>query len=117
MLGAHKTAIFFSAFTAIVGMGVLIFAEHPALKSIALISVLGLSVVVIVSYTIQPLLFRWMVTKQTEIGEFPYTLGSIINTIYCFLYFLIGCILSQLYIVILMLVPSSGKQRNLRSIR
>ena len=113
MLGAHKTAIFFSAFTAIVGMGVLIFAEHPALKSIALISVLGLSVVVIVSYTIQPLLFRWMVTKQTEIGEFPYTLGSIINTIYCFLYFLIGCILSQLYIVILMLVPVKRKTKKL----
>ena len=113
MLGAHKTAIFFSAFTAIVGMGVLIFAEHPALKSIALISVLGLSVVVLVSYTIQPLLFRWLVTKQTENGGFPYTFGSIINTIYCFLYFLLGCILSQLYIVILTLIPASRKAKKL----
>lgn len=113
MLGAHKTAIFFSAFTAIAGMGVLIFAEHPALKSIALISVLGLSVVVLVSYTIQPMLFRWMVTKQTEKGGFPYTLGSIINTVYCFLYFLFGCILSQLYIVILMLVPVRRKTKKL----
>ena len=113
MLGAHKTAIFFSAFTAIVGMGVLIFAEHPALKSIALISVLGLSVVVLVSYTIQPLLFGWLVTKQTEKGGFPYTLGSIINTIYCFVYFLLGCILSQLYIVILTLIPIKRKAKKL----
>lgn len=113
MLGAHKTAIFFSAFTAIVGMGVLIFAEHPALKSIALISVLGLSVVVLVSYTIQPLLFRWLVTKQTEKGGFPYTFGSIINTIYCFLYFLLGCILSQFYIVILALIPVARKTKKL----
>ena len=113
MLGAHKTAIFFSAFTAIVGMGVLIFAEHPALKSIALISVLGLSVVVLVSYTIQPLLFRWLVSKQTEKGGFPYTFGSIINTIYCFLYFLLGCILLQLYIVILTLIPIKRKTKKL----
>ena len=105
VLGAHKTAIFFSAFTAIVGMGVLIFAQHPALKSIAAISVLGLSVVVFVSYTIQPMLFRWLVTSQTEKGGFPYTICSILNTLYCFLYFLLGCILSQLYMLILMPLP------------
>ena len=105
VLGAHKTAIFFSAFTAIVGMGVLIFAQHPALKSIALISVLGLSVVVLVSYTVQPMLFRLMVTSQTKKGGFPYTLGSILNTLYCFVYFLLGCILSQLFMLVLMPLP------------
>lgn len=105
VLGAHKTAIFFSAFTALTGMGVLVFAEHPALKSIALISVLGLSVVVLVSYTVQPLLFRLLVTSHTRRGNFPYTFGSIINTLYCFLYFLFGCVFIQLCILILFLFP------------
>lgn len=113
MLGAHKTAIFFSAFTAIVGMGVLIFAQHPALKSIALISVLGLSVVVLVSYTLQPLLFRLLVSSQTERGGFPYTIGSILNTTYCFTYFLLGCILSQLFILVLMLLPLKRTKKKL----
>ncbi len=105
VLAAHKTAIFFSAFTSLVGIGVLIFAEHPALKSIALISVLGLSVVVLVAYTIQPMLFRLLITSQTARGGFPYTLGSILNTAYCFLYFLLGCILAQLYILLLLPLP------------
>lgn len=105
VLGAHKTAIFFSAFTAIVGMGVLIFAKHPALQSIALISVLGLSVVVLVSYTVQPMLFRLLVTSQTERGGFPYTLGGVLNTLYSFLYFLLGCILAQIYMLVLMVLP------------
>ena len=105
VLDSHKTAIFFSAFTAIVGMGVLIFAQHPALKSIALISVLGLCVVVLVSYTIQPMLFRLLITSQTNKGGFPYTFCSILNTIYCFLYFLLGCILSQACMLVLMLLP------------
>lgn len=113
MLGAHKTAIFFSAFTAIVGMGVLIFAQHPALKSIALISVIGLSVVVLVSYTLQPLLFRLLVSSQTERGGFPYTIGSILNTTYCFTYFLLGCIMSQLYMLILMLIPMQREKKKL----
>lgn len=113
MLGAHKTAIFFSAFTTIVGMGVLIFAQHPALKSIALISVLGLSVVVLVSYTIQPMLFRLLVSSQTEKGGFPYTLGSILNTAYCFLYFLLGCIFLQLYMLLLMALPMKRRKKKL----
>lgn len=113
VLGAHKTAIFFSAFTTIVGMGVLIFAEHPALKSIALISVLGLSIVVLVSYTVQPLLFNLLVTSQTTKGGFPYTLGSILNTAYCFIYFLLGCILSQIYMVVLMLLPIRRQHKKL----
>lgn len=38
MLDTHKTAIFFSAFTVVVGLGALIFARHPALHSLATIS-------------------------------------------------------------------------------
>lgn len=113
LLSSHKTAIFFSAFTAIVGMGVLIFAQHPALKSIALISVIGLSIVVLVSYTVQPMLFRLLVTSHTKKGGFPYTLGSILNTIYCFVYFLVGCIILQTYMLILMPLPIKRHKKKL----
>ena len=41
LLNSHKTAIFFSAFTTVIGMGTLVFARHPALQSISLISILG----------------------------------------------------------------------------
>ena len=30
LLNSHKTAIFFSAFTTVLGMGTLVFARHPA---------------------------------------------------------------------------------------
>lgn len=105
LLEAHKTAIFFSAFTAVVGMGVLIFARHPALKSIAVIAVLGLSVVVLVSYTIQPILFRLLVTSHTRRGEFPYTIGSIIKTAFYFLFFLLGCLFLQFFMLCLLPLP------------
>ena len=50
VLNSHKTAIFFSAFTTVVGMGALVFAKHPALQSISLISILGMIAVVLVAY-------------------------------------------------------------------
>ena len=79
MLDTHKTAIFFSAFTVVVGLGALIFARHPALHSLALISLFGIVAVVLVSYTVQPVLFRMLVSSQTEKGGAPYTLGSLIT--------------------------------------
>ena len=111
LLGAHKTAIFFSAFTAIVGMGVMIFAKHPALKSIALISVLGLCVVVLVAYTVQPLLFRLFIGSQTRKGGFPYTFLSFLNTIYCFLYFFAGCIVIQLCMALFAILPIRAQKK------
>lgn len=71
MLDTHKTAIFFSAFTVVVGLGALIFARHPALHSLALISLFGIVAVVLVSYTVQPVLFRMLVSSQTEKGARP----------------------------------------------
>lgn len=105
MLGAHKTAIFFSAFTTIVGIGAMIFARHPALKSIAVISVLGIAVVILVSYTVQPFLFKVMISSPTRKGGFPYTLGSILNTVYAFVYFFIGCLIARVYRLLLCIIP------------
>lgn len=80
-LSSYKTSIFLSAFTTIVGIGVLIFAEHPALKSIAAITITGMVSVVIVSFTIQPLLFNWLIGSRRERGIYPLTVKNIVKTI------------------------------------
>ena len=71
VLNSHKTAIFFSAFTTVVGMGALVFAKHPALQSISLISILGMIAVVLVAYTIQPLIFRFFIAGPASTGLPP----------------------------------------------
>ncbi len=111
ILSAHKSAIFFSAFTILVSMGVLIFAQHPALKSIAVISVLGIAIVVLVSYTVQPFLFKLLVTSPTKKGGCPYTILTILNTLYSFVYFLLGCIVAQIWMLILFILPIRKKAK------
>lgn len=113
VLNSHKTAIFFSAFTTVVGMGALVFAKHPALQSISLISILGMIAVVLVAYTIQPLIFRFFIAGPASKGLPTYTLIGLIRTVLLFLLFFIGCIFLRVLIAVLYLVPvrKSSKQR------
>ena len=113
VLNSHKTAIFFSALTTVVGMGELVFAKHPALQSISLISILGMIAVVLVAYTIQPLNFRFIIPGPASKGLPPYTLIGLIRTVLLFLLFFIGCIFLRVLIAVLYLVPvrKSSKQR------
>lgn len=105
VLNSHKTAIFFAAFTMIVGMGALIFAKHPALHSISSISILGMIAVVLVSYTIQPILFHFFISRPTEKGLPPYTLFGLLRGGFMFLLFGMGCLFIGLTILILTVIP------------
>lgn len=111
MLASHKTAIFFSAFTTIVGMGALVFAKHPALQSISLISIVGMLAVVLVAYTIQPILFRIFISGPVRKGGFPYTLSSLLMTWWAFTLFVTGCGILQAVIPLLLLAPVSAKRK------
>lgn len=91
MLTSHKTAIFFSSFTAVVGLGALAFARHPALQSISVISILGMISVVVVSYTVLPCLFRLFISGPASKGNFPYTLSSLLTAFWFFNLFAVGC--------------------------
>lgn len=60
LLMQHKTAIFLSAFMLIVALGSLLFAAHPAISSVGFTTLVGMSSTVLLTYTIQPALFRFM---------------------------------------------------------
>lgn len=105
LLNSHKTAIFFSAFTTVIGMGTLVFARHPALQSISLISILGMIAVVLVAYTLQPILFRFFITAPASKGLPPYTLTGLARTGGLFLLFFIGCLFLRLLIAVMTLLP------------
>lgn len=105
MLTSHKTAIFFSSFTAVVGLGVLVFAKHPALQSISVISILGMISVVLVSYTILPILFRFFISGPASRGNFPHTLSGLLVTVWFFGLFVVGCLLMMGIALLLILLP------------
>ncbi len=64
LLGYHKTAIFFSAVTLIVSVGSMLFAEHPAIRSVGFSTLVGLVSAVVLSYVAQPAVFGWLNRKR-----------------------------------------------------
>jgi uncharacterized protein len=110
---SYKTSIFLSSFTTIVGVGVLMLAKHPSLHSIALISIIGLVSVVLISYTIEPVLFKWLVLKNNRKRLLPVTFSDVILTIAVFSIFVIGCLFMNLTLLLVILLPLSSKNKRL----
>ena len=64
LLQYHKTAILLSALVLIVTVASMCFALHPAIKSVGFATVVGMASAVIISYVVQPYLFRLMNKKK-----------------------------------------------------
>lgn len=58
MLQYHKVAIVYSALVLGIVTFSLIFATHPAIRSIGLITLIGMATTILITYSLQPLLFR-----------------------------------------------------------
>jgi len=59
LLEYHKVAVFFSAFVLIVVMVSMLCATHPTISSIGDSTIIGMLSTIMITYTLQPLLFRW----------------------------------------------------------
>lgn len=75
----HKTAIVFSAFTLIVSIASLLFATHPAVKSIGCSTLIGMSSAVLISYSLEPFLFYWLIKRPVSKGKSPLTIFNILH--------------------------------------
>lgn len=61
LLVYHKTAIFLSAFVLMITIGSLLLADHPALESVGVATIIGMSSAVVLAYTLQPFLYHLIV--------------------------------------------------------
>ena len=110
---SYKTSIFLSFFTTLIGVGVLIIAKHPALNSIALIAIIGLFSVIIISYTIEPIMFRFLNFIKAKKRKVPVTFSDIIFTFIAFSIFIIGCLLMNILLPFVFILPVKRKSKKL----
>ena len=54
----HKVAIFFSAVVLVMVVASLLFAVHPAIRSIGLTTLIGMASTILISYSLQPFAFK-----------------------------------------------------------
>jgi 1-acyl-sn-glycerol-3-phosphate acyltransferase len=95
-LDSYKTSIFLSGVTTITGIGVLIFAQHPALKSMAVLSIIGILSVIIISYTLEPALFNLFLLNRKKKGKIAYTFQEVISSTFAWSLFIAGSVLTTI---------------------
>ncbi len=111
-LASHKVSIFLSAVTVLIGLGALIFAKHPALRSIAFISVIGIFCVVIIGQTVQPFLYNFFIQSRKDRGLPPWTIPTLILTFIAFTYYVtVSLTVALVGYILLYLVPYPGKKK------
>ena len=76
-LKTYQTSILISVITTLLGMGALIFAQHPALRSVSIISIIGVITAVSVSFVLQRAIFRKLVINRAENGKSPFYLRQL----------------------------------------
>lgn len=110
VLPTYKTSILLSVTTTILGIGVLVFAQHPALKSIALIAVIGIFSALMLTFIIQPLVFGFFVTNRVKNGQPPFEIKRLIHSVLSFIYYgLGGFLLSIISAFLMKVLPFSKK--------
>jgi hypothetical protein len=84
LLPSYKNSIVISALIMFIGMGSLIVAKHPALHSLAEVTIVGMFTVVLMAWVVPPLIFNWLVRRHGEVRPEPITIPFLLRK-------LIGC--------------------------
>ena len=114
--GTHKlqsvrAAVYLSVVTVLIGLGVLLLAKHPALRSIAVISVTGMICVLLISQTVQPFLFNWFIQNRANKQFLPFTLRSFCISVFAFAYFFTGSLVLTILGIFFTKLWPFGKER------
>lgn len=76
-LKTYQTSILISVITTLLGMGALIFAQHPALRSVSVVSIIGVITAVCVSFVLQRAIFRKLILNRADSGKTPFYLKQL----------------------------------------
>lgn len=101
-------SITLTAITIIIGIGILGFAKHPALKSISGIAIIGISMLWINTQIIQPKFYNFFILKPTNENHPPFTFLGILKSFFAFGYFIVGSIILTVIGFIIVYLPTGN---------
>ncbi|MCD8304801.1 MAG: 1-acyl-sn-glycerol-3-phosphate acyltransferase [Prevotellaceae bacterium] len=109
ILASYKSSIVVSALIMFIGIGTLIIARHPALHSLAEVTIIGMFSVVLMAYVLPPMLFNFMVSRKGVFRIRPLYLLPVLSMVYVTAVFLLE--LSTFYILGAVLTPFGSSLR------
>lgn len=104
-LGDRRKSVVISAVIMFIGIGTLILAQHPAMRSLAEITILGMAVVVVMAQFLPEWIFRWLTVKSGTPREVPVTIARLGRTLYAFMVLIIAVLVVTPVAFVLFLGP------------
>ena len=111
LLPSYKNSIVISALIMFIGMGSLIVAKHPALHSLAEVTIVGMFTVVLMAWVIPPFIFGWLTKTNNRIRRTPVTIEQIIRIIYCTVVYLTELLYGSLFGLVVSILPDKNKKK------
>lgn len=113
MLKNYRNSVILSGILMFIGIGSLIFAKHPAMRSLAEVAIIGMATVVFMACYLPPIIFEWITKKKNQFRQVPITLKRLLYTFVSLLVFFIASfvIVTPLTLVYRLVVPNSEKKR------
>ena len=114
ILRSYKNCVMLSALIMLIGIGALIVARHPAMKSLSQVTIIGMFTVVVMAWYLPPLVFRWLTRKKGEVRDVPVTFGRLLRTGFILLMFGLAMLLFSLGATLFFLFGKDTDRKRLR---
>ena len=115
MLKNYRNSVILSGILMFIGIGTLIFAKHPAMRSLAEVAIIGMATVVLMACYLPPMVFGWLTKKKGQLRQVPLTLKRIVYTIVSLLVFFVFVfvLFTPFTLIYIILGPNTEKKRYL----
>ena len=114
VLASYKNSILLSALIMFIGIGTLIVAKHPAMRSLAEVTIIGMAVVLLMAYLFPPLIFKWLTRTKKGYRLMPITLKNLLVTIFSFTVFIVGSIILTTIGFLLLTIGGKSEKNKLK---
>ena len=111
LLPSYKNSIVISALIMFIGMGSLIVARHPALHSLAEVTIVGMFTVVLMAWVIPPFIFGWLTKTNHRTRRTPVTIGQVIRMTYCAVAYFTELLFGSLLRLVVGILPDKDKKK------
>ncbi|WP_406844877.1 1-acyl-sn-glycerol-3-phosphate acyltransferase [Flavobacterium soyae] len=116
-IAIYRTSIILAVITTILGIGAMIFAKHPALRSISSVSLIGVFAALIITFIFYPILFKLFLSNRPKNGNPPFQLRTFIFGVMSFFYYGLGGILMSIFSFTLMPILPLSKKTKMQGFR
>ncbi|MBR5664679.1 MAG: 1-acyl-sn-glycerol-3-phosphate acyltransferase [Bacteroidales bacterium] len=114
-LRSYRRSVIISGVLMFIGIGTLIFARHPAMRSLAEVAVIGMATVVLMACYLPPLIYRWMTVKKGKVRQVPVTLKRLLYTfVTLFVFFIAAFVFVTPYTLIYKFIGKDSEAKRLR---